>query len=73
MQKLNGLTDKFIHPVCALSFPNVYQIGNPSDMRFGLCDDLVEPPKDASTHSCDICKKSTSRSIKCKDYEKYKK
>ena len=44
MKKLATTTkeegDEFIHPICALSYPNIYQMGGPTNMRFKFCKDV---------------------------------
>jgi hypothetical protein len=65
-----------IHPVCAMSFPNVYQFGSPANMNIKLCAgvDLKEIAKISDqSQPCDICQKVTPRMLKCQDYEKYNK
>lgn len=68
LQKLGGShSDKFVHPVCALSYPTIYQMGSPSEMRFDLCNGLTEPPTEESNQTCAICNKASSRMLKSKD------
>lgn len=67
----------FIHPVCALSFPNIYTIDNPVSMKIKLCTGVqsrdLEGEPDQSSNICDICNISTPRILKCHDFDKFEK
>jgi len=32
--------DHWVHPVCALSFPQLYTMENPQSMKFKFCEDV---------------------------------
>ena len=41
MKKLvSSKDDEFIHPICAMSYPNIYQMGGPANMRIKFCKDV---------------------------------
>ena len=68
MKKLIG-SDQFVHPVCALSFPNMYQLGSPVNMDFKTCN---PSQKDSGEEmECNICQKSSVRMLKCKDHQDF--
>ena len=66
----------YIHPICALSFPNIYQLGGPANMNFKLCSN-IDPNEikkmPVNPKICDFCSHSTPRMIKCQEYDKFKK
>ena len=68
--------DLFVHPVCALSFPNIYQLGGPGNMNLKFCSQVdifeISKIKDSSV-KCDLCDKSSARLLKCHEYDKYQK
>ena len=67
---------EFVHPVCALSFPNIYQMGGPGNMHFKLCSGVDSKEIDKPTEpvrQCDICHESTARMLNCWEYEKHQK
>ena len=32
--------EEFIHPICAMSYPNIYQMGGPANMSIKFCKDV---------------------------------
>jgi hypothetical protein len=58
----------FIHPVCAMAWPNIYQFGSPVNMSIKLCAGVEV--KDINKFSdpdneCSICDQKTARTLKC--------
>ena len=56
----------FVHPCCALSFPNIYQMGSPVNMSIKICSgielsEIEKVPGPAPV--CDICETSTPRML----------
>ena len=70
MKKLLG-SDQFVHPVCALSYPNVYQIGSPTNMDFKTCQSGGSKDSSVEELECSLCQKSSSRILKCKDHDDF--
>ena len=67
---------EFIHPVCAMSYPNIYHMGSPANMSIKLSKDVDRTEIDRTIDEnqiCEICKVNTPRILKCKDYDKFRK
>ena len=53
---VNGDQPQFIHPICAVSFPNIYQFSCPKMMEIQLCQNIELKDIDKVTDDCcDIC------------------
>jgi len=49
------LSARFVHPVCALSFPNIYQMGSPANMSIKLCSGIEINELDKESEPAPIC------------------
>ena len=58
--------ESFIHPICAISYPNIYQFGRPANMNIKMCSGIN--PSTQNSGECSICLKKTPRVLKCKDF-----
>lgn len=66
----------FVHPCCALSFPNIYQMGSPVNMSIKICTgvELSEIDRMADPAPvCELCKTSTPRMLKCQNFDQFNK
>jgi hypothetical protein len=62
-------SEGYIHPICAMTYPNIYQFGRPSNMNIKLCQG-VEASQEPNGE-CNICCKKTPRLLKCKDFDDF--
>ena len=71
MKKLLGSKKdppQFIHPICAITYPKIYQIGSPANMYFKHCQgvdkkSVYEILDHQKENECEICKKISPRML----------